>query len=238
MRSIADIHCHILPYVDDGAEHAAEMEKMLTSQAEQHVEVICFTPHLRTGMFTSSDEDVRRRFGQAEEFVRRRQLPIRLFLGREYYCNEEFLERLEAGSLLTLGGGDALLMEFSGRCDADAICEYIKRAKQAGYQPLAAHVERYPAIGANADQVKRLIDAGAKIQINASSLLGHEGIRQKLFCWKLMKLGLVDVVASDAHDPQYRPPVLGECAHRIETKMGQACAQKVLWDNPLKILSL
>ena len=238
MKSIADIHCHLLPYVDDGAEHTAEMEEMLTSQAEQHVEVICFTPHLRTKMFTSSDDDIYRRFVQAEEFVRRNQLPIRLYVGREYYCDENFLERLELGGILTLGGGDALLIEFSGRYDTDTICEYIRRTEQAGYLPLAAHVERYPAIGASVDQVKRLIDAGAKIQINASSLLGREGLRHKLFCWKLLKLGLVDVVASDAHDPKYRPPILGECARKIETKMGQACAQKVLWDNPLQILSL
>lgn len=237
MKSIADIHCHILPYVDDGAEHTAEMEEMLTAQAQQNVRVICFTPHLRAKMFTSGDEDVLHRFEQAKEFVQAKRLPIRLCLGREHYCDRAFLEKLEAGNLMTMGMGNALLMEFSGRYDTDAICDYVKRATEAGYQPLAAHVERYPAIRAGADQVEKLVDTGAKIQINASSLLGREGLRQKLFCWKLMKLGLVDVVASDAHDPKYRPPELGECARKIENVMGQAQARKVLWDNPLEILS-
>ena len=238
MRSIADIHCHLLPYVDDGAEHTAEMEEMLVSQAEQNVRVICFTPHLRARMFTSSDEEVQRRFEQAEEAVQRKRLPIRLFVGREYYCDKEFLERLENDELMTMGGGGALLMEFSGRYDTETICGYIRWAKLAGYRPLAAHVERYPAISAGVDQVKMLIDAGARIQVNAGSLLGREGLRQKMFSWKLMKQGLVDVVASDAHDPKYRPPELGECARKIESKMGQSIAQKVLWDNPLQILSL
>ena len=238
MVPIADIHCHLLPYVDDGAEHASEMEELLLSQAEQGVEVICFTPHLRTGMFTSSDEDVLRRFGQAKEFVHMRDLPIWLYLSREYYCDKTFLERLETGELMTMGRGNTLLMEFSGRYDVDTICGYIRRAIAAGYLPLAAHVERYPAIVSDAGQVERLIDAGAKIQVNAGSLLGREGLRQKLFSWKLLKLGLVDVVASDAHDPRYRPPELRECARKIESKMGQACARKVLWEGPLKILSL
>ena len=238
MGPIADIHCHLLPYVDDGAEHASEMEELLLSQAGQGVEVICFTPHFRTGMFTSSDEDVLRRFEQAREFVRAKGLPIRLYLGREYYCDKTFLEKLEAGELMTMGHGNALLMEFSSQYDTETICGYIERGRAAGYQPLAAHVERYPAIGNDTEQVRRLIDAGAKIQVNAGSLLGREGLRQKLFSWKLLKLGLVDAVASDAHDPRYRPPELWECGRKIENKLGQARARRVLWESPLEILSL
>ena len=238
MGPIADIHCHLLPYVDDGAEHIDEMEDMLISQAEQGVKVICFTPHLRAGMFMSSDEDVFRRFEQAKEFVQTSKLPIRLYLSREYYCDKTFLEKLEAGELMTMGLGKSLLMEFSSRYDMDTICGYIKRARAAGYQPLTAHVERYPAIANDARQVERLINSGTRIQVNASSLLGREGLRQKLFSWKLLKLGLVDAVASDAHDPRYRPPELEECARKIESKMGQARARKVLWDGPLEILSL
>ena len=238
MGPIADIHCHLLPYVDDGAEHIDEMEDMLISQAKQGVKVICFTPHLRAGMFTSTDEDILRRFEQAKEFVQANKLSIRLCLSREYYCDKTFLKKLDASEVLTMGRGKSLLMEFSSRYDMDTICGYIKRARAAGYQPVTAHVERYPAISNDARKVERLINSGARIQVNASSLLGREGLRQKLFSWKLMKLGLVDVVASDAHDPKYRPPELRKCVRKIENIMGQARARKTLWDGPLEILSL
>ena len=238
MRAIADIHCHILPYVDDGAEHMSEMEELLTAEVEQGVRRICFTPHLRTDMFQSSDEEVRRRFQQAKEYVEKVNLPVQLYLGREHYCDKRFLERLEAGELLTMGEGKSLLMEFSSRDDMDTICGYIRRAMEAGFQPLVAHVERYPATDLDPEQVRRLRDMSAKIQVNAGSLLGREGLRQKRFSWKLLKLGLVDAVASDAHDPEYRPPELGECARKVENKMGEAYARKVLWESPLEILSL
>ena len=76
MRAIADIHCHILPYVDDGAEHMSEMEELLTAEVEQGVRLICFTPHLRTDMFQSSDGEVKRRFEQAQEYVEKVNLPL------------------------------------------------------------------------------------------------------------------------------------------------------------------
>ena len=236
MNSIADIHCHVLPYVDDGAEHSAEMEELLVSSAKQNVRVLCLTPHFRSGMFTSEDEAVLRRFEQAKAFVEEQDLPLKLYLGREYYCDKEFLERLEAGKILPMGGGKTLLMEFSSRYDLETILKYLERVQKEGYRPLVAHVERYPAANSDTDEVKRLIAAGAMIQVNAGSLLGREGHRQKAFGWKLVKQGLVDVVASDCHDPSYRPPELGECARKIESKAGKETAQRVLWDTPMKIL--
>lgn len=236
MNSIADIHCHVLPYVDDGAEHSSEMEEMLISSAKQNVRVLCLTPHLRSGMFTSEDETVVNRFEQAKAFVEERHLPLKLYLGREYYCDKTFLERLETGDVIPLGEGNTLLVEFSSRYDTGTILKYLEQVKKEGYRPLVAHVERYPAMNSDTEEVERLISAGAKIQVNAGSLLGREGHRQKAFGWKLLKQDLVDVVASDCHDPNYRPPELGECARKIESKAGKDAAERVLWENPMKIL--
>lgn len=238
MPKLADIHCHVLPYVDDGAEHVEEMERLLTAQAGQGVRILCATPHLREKMFESSDETVSRQFERAKAFAQSEKLPLRLCLSREYFCDARFLERLERGELLPLGEGNTVLVEFSGRCSLETICGYIRKIVNAGYQPLAAHVERYSAVNVHVDSVSRLISLGALIQINAGSVLGREGSGQKRFCWKLMKRNLVHVVASDAHGPEYRPPELDLCAAKIERKMGQAYAKAVLWDNPLKILSL
>ena len=238
MNSIADIHCHVLPYVDDGAEHSAEMEELLVSSAKQTVRVLCLTPHFRSGMFTSEDDVVVHRFEQAKEFVKDKDLPLQLYLGREYYCDKAFLERLEMGKVIPMGEGKTLLMEFSSRYDLETIRMYLERVQQEGYRPLVAHVERYPAVNGDTESVERLISAGAQIQVNAGSLLGREGHRQKSFSWKLLKQGLVDVVASDCHDPNYRPPELGECAHKIESKAGKETAQRVLWDAPMKILGV
>ena len=237
MTGLADIHCHILPYVDDGAEHLEEMQQLLTEQARQGIRLVCATPHLRQGMFNASDEEIKHQFQRARHFIRTQKLPIYLCLSREYHCDDRFMTLLEQGRVLPMGKENTLLIEFSGRHSIDFICSRLQKVMQAGYRPLVAHAERYPAVRAGTAQAERLIKLGAMIQINAGSVLGREGWRQKQFCWELMRRDMVHVVASDAHGPQYRPVELGACAHKIEQKMGQAYAQKVLWDDPLKIVS-
>ena len=139
---------------------------------------------------------------------------------------------------MPLGEGNTVLVEFSRQSSVQTICSGIRQVLDAGYQPLVAHVERCSAVDAHTDNAARLIDLGAMIQINAGSVLGRAGLGQKRLCWKLMKQDLVHVVASDAHGPEYRPPELDLCANKIERRMGIAYAKTVLWDNPLKILSL
>ncbi len=237
MTQLADIHCHILPYVDDGAEHMEETELLLAAQARQGVRLVCATPHLRHNMFESSDEAVFRQLDRVKDFLASSDLPIRLYLGREYYCDSFFLNRMEEKPLITMGDGNTVLMEFSSRYSVDEIGKYIQRVKAEGYQPLVAHVERYPAMRGNPANAETLISLGAKLQINAGSVLGREGLHQKRFVWKLMKQGLVYVIASDSHDPEFRKPEMDACAAKVERKMGEAYANQVFWVNPLTILS-
>lgn len=238
MRRLADIHCHILPYVDDGAEHLEEMEQLLSEQARQGVCLVCATPHLRRGMFDAGEEEVGRQFERARAYIRANRLPVYLCRSREYYCDSRFLGLLEQGRVRPMGNGKTLLVEFSGRHTFEMICDRVSKVLAAGYRPLVAHVERYPAVRAGVERVERLRELGALIQVNAGSVLGREGLRQQLFCWELMKRDLVHVVASDAHGPEYRPVELGLCAHKVEDKMGKAYVQKVMWDGPFTILAL
>lgn len=233
---LADIHCHVLPYVDDGAEHTEQMEFLLASAVKQGIEVICATPHLRKGMFETPDEGIISQYHRACEYIEENDIPVRLALSREYFCDDSFMRRLSRKQVIPLGEGTTILAEFSGRYSADKIEGYLKKIQDAGWTPLIAHVERYGSL--DEDRIRGFIEMGAKIQVNAGSVLGREGRWQKKLCWSLLRHGLVHVVASDAHDPVYRPNELGQCADKIEHKLGQACAQKVLWDGPVDILSL
>lgn len=233
---LADIHCHILPYVDDGAEHIEEMEALLASAVEQGIEIICATPHLRHGMFESTDEEIVRQYRRACGYIEEKGLPICLFLSREYFCDDSFLRRLNEKRLIPMGSGNTILAEFSGRYSAEKIEGCLKKILDAGWTPLIAHVERYGSL--DEDKIRGFVEMGAKVQINAGSVLGREGHWQKKLCWSLLRHDLVSVVASDAHDPNYRPNELALCANKIGHKLGQDRAKKVLWDGPVKILSL
>ena len=248
MRQIADIHCHILPYVDDGALRTQESDELVRMQREQGVTAVCCTPHLRKHMFETPDEEIRLRFEQllkrqgagsedaSEPSAGAAPSPVRFYLSREYHCDALLLEKLEQGAILPLGEGNFLLSEFSYRHTEAQIREFIRIILSYGFRPLIAHLERYPAIEKPA-QAAALIDMGALIQMNASSVVGAEGRRQAAWCKKLLKAGLVHVIASDAHDPSDRPPELAACAALLERRFGNDTADRLLRINPLQILN-
>ena len=236
LTGLADLHCHLLPYVDDGAYDWDESLELLRREAEQGVRFLCLTPHLRSGMFETPQEEVERRFAQLRERVEEAKLPLSLFHSREYHYDRLFCRRLEEGALRPLGEGHFLLLEFGGRHQIPDMLEAVGLTQEAGFSPLIAHCERYEPLHRDWSSAQDLIDAGALLQINAGSLLGREGLRQRLLCGKLLQRGMVTTVASDAHDTRVRVPELGACARYLERKYGREAAQQLLCDNPRAIL--
>ena len=237
MKQIADIHCHLLPYVDDGAQDRYEAMELLKMQFRQGVRIICFTPHLRKGMFETPDDEIIEQYEilyeQAAKVFKGR---LKLCLSREYYCDSSFIQHLESEEIIPIGHGGYLLMEFSRRYTKQQFFEYVQMVIDHGYRPLIAHVERYPEMQ-DLQSIQQLIKMGAKIQVNAGSILRREGLKQSLWVKKLIKEGLVHVVASDAHDTQSRPPELGKVAKYLKNKLGEEEANKLLWENQMKILN-
>lgn len=233
---LTDLHCHIVPYVDDGAYTMEEAAALLRMEAEQGVRTICLTPHLRAGMFESSDEKILDQFEKLCAFVEKENLPLTLFHSREYHFDRLFRKRLEEGNVRPLGKKNYLLVEFGGRHSAQDMLSAVELVKAAGFYPLIAHVERYAPIAQDLNLASRLVEAGACLQINAGSVLGREGMKQKHLCAKLMKLDLVTAVGSDAHDTKIRRPELDACAAYLEKKIGRDYASRVLCSNPHDIL--
>lgn len=238
MLGIADIHCHVLPYVDDGAQHKQESMRLLKMQYKQGVRTICFTPHLRHEMFDTPDEEIIEQFARLKERVGALTKRMDFFLSREYFCDSQFIRKMEQGELLPMGNGNYILTEFSHGYTEQQIFDYINMILQNGYKPLVAHVERYPALKDSPEQIRDLIAMGAKIQMNAGSVIGKEGMRQAAWCRRLLKERLVHVIASDAHDGDTRPPQLEKCADYLERKYGSDYTKQLMRFNPLKILGV
>lgn len=233
---IIDLHSHIMPYVDDGAADTEEALELLRSEFEQGVTHVCLTPHLRRGMFNSTDEKVLTGFDRLQDEAKDAGLRIRLHLSREYYFDSDFVRRLKAGDVIPMGPHKTLLIEFSYDTPAGTLMEASKLIKEAGFMPLYAHVERYGAIMEDPGIVKDLVKAGTLIQVNASSLLGLEGWRQKHVAKQLLKQKTVHIVASDSHDMDLRTPNLKRCADYLERKVGAESAELLLSINPKAIL--
>ncbi len=235
-RGLVDLHCHVMPYVDDGAYDKEECLELLKMEAAQGVRTICLTPHLRADMFESTDEIVLEHFAQAEELVREAELPLKLYHSREYHFDRIFRKRMAAGELRPLGNSDFLLLEFGSWDRADEILEAVAMVRSARWRPLLAHAERYEPLQRDWRFARELCEAGAFLQVNAGSILGREGLRQRLLCRRLLQNQLVHVVASDAHDVSLRRPELGTCEQFLEKKYGEKTARLLLQSNPQAIL--
>ena len=241
VRDLYDIHCHLVPYVDDGAFTMEEAMELLEMQYEQNVRTIIVTPHARTRMFESPEDKVESRFLKlkkaAEEDPALKEL--RLYLGREYYCDKRFLELLDTGEFIrTMGPTKFVLIEFSTQSTMTA--EYMEKAVERMIHreliPVIAHVERYVPVQEDLEILRILRESGAWIQVNSASILGKEGWRSKRLAFKILKAGFVDLVASDAHHVEFREPNLGDCARYIEKKLGASEAERLLRTNPAKLL--
>ncbi len=234
---LTDIHCHFLPKVDDGAKDEEEALKLLEMEYAQGVRRIIVTPHYRIEMFETAREEIEERYRWLKAQARLLYEDLELYLGCEYYANSGMLEDLKTHRRDTLAGSRYVLVEFSGMDSFTKQRKQVRELTGAGYIPIIAHAERYECLRKDIQNVKELIFFGAKIQVNADSVLGEEGWKTKAFCKKLMKQDLLHFIASDAHRTKERVPNLGRCAEYIDKKMGHEYAQRIFVENPDEIFS-
>ena len=250
--NFADIHCHILPYVDDGALVFEVTKELLEDMFRQGVRYICCTPHLRKGMFETPDDEVIRQFERVRQYAAERYgAQLQLFLSREYHFDQLFREKLTKGEILPLGGNGyysfssialgaprRILLEFSRRHTPEDLEEAVRLTTTHGYSPVIAHVERYSKAVCDPKEIRKLADLGARIQLNASAVIGRGGFSENAVCKKLLKEGLAHVVASDAHDPEDRPSEMEKAAQHLTKKYGTSQAEALLYKNPLRMLGI
>ena len=215
--AIIDMHCHILPGVDDGARDVETSLAMLEASRAQGVQYMVATPHFyatRDRVDTFLD---RRR--EAWETLKSRMgadYPG-IVLGAEvaFFRGISRAERLEA---LKIEGTDCLLLEMPFRPwsedDVDEVSEILEKR---GYTIILAHVERYLAMRGNADYIGNLLELPVLAQINAESLLDW---RQRGKLIKMVRNGQVHLLGSDCHGIHHRPPNLGEGREILRKKTG------------------
>ena len=235
MKNLFDIHCHIIPEVDDGARTMEMALKMLQMEYEDGVRSIILTPHYRREMFETPKEKIERQFAllkeKSEATIGR---DLRLYLGCEFHANMSMVETLSSRERPTMAGSDYVLTEFSQATDFSFARERIYDLVSHGFIPIVAHVERYPQIRKDFENLEALREIGAYLQVNAGSILGEEGFQIKRFCKKLMKNDMLDFVGSDCHRTNKRTPNLGPCVEYMEKKMGKAYTEHIFIHNQQK----
>ena len=231
-----DIHCHILPGVDDGSPDMATSLEMLRIADKNGITHLILTPHHKPMHHNVSPEHNVVYRKKLQEAAKEAGIKAKLFSGNEIYYSDETMEELMEGKICSLAGSDYVLVEFHPTNPYKAIQNAVSRVQAAGFIPIIAHVERYSDIVSHPSRVKDLIEMGSFIQVNASSIMGKYGFGISHFTKKLLKEELVHFVASDAHDTGRRVPNLLDCRNYVERKYGEDYGKKLFFTNPANVI--
>ena len=232
---IIDLHCHILPYVDDGAESMEETIEMLSIAVEQGISGIVATSHAEAEVGPKQTERYLESYRKTLRCIEENDIPIQLYYGNELYYSEGMISALKKGEAHTINGTRYVLVEFPIYESFYYIERGIRNLQNVGCWPILAHVERYQALQSE-ERIRQLIELGAYIQVNASAILGKFGITTRMFCTKLLRKGLVHVVATDAHGSRHRRPEIKECLKLVDRIAGENYRRMVTEENPEKII--
>lgn len=232
MNGFVDIHCHIIPYVDDGAVDLDEAIKMLKMEYAEGVRTIIATPHFRFKMFETPRMDIIKHFMILREEARK--IGIEMYLGCEFHANMEMLHLLREKKVSSMGGSRYVLTEFSGAADYPYIRERTVALVSGGYKPIIAHIERIECLRKDFRMIEELVELGAKVQINTESIV--RGFSTKRFCKKLMQADLLHFVGTDCHGTEYRIPKMKDAYKYVAKTFGSDYADEIFISNPLQIL--
>ncbi|MGO4221994.1 tyrosine-protein phosphatase [Lysobacter sp. TAF61] len=205
-----DLHCHLLPAIDDGAvdlDMALEMARM--AAADGIVTVAC-TPHIYPGMYENTADGIRAAIAAFQAELDERGIALRLVEGADVHMDPDLLAGIRGGRVPTLAGSRYLLLEPPHHVAPPRFEEAVFDLMAAGLVPVITHPERLTWVETHYDVFKRLAERGAWMQITAGAMTGRYGRRVKYWGERFVGEGLCMILATDAHHPQRRPPLLAE----------------------------
>lgn len=230
MRLI-DLHNHMLPFCDDGAQTMDDALLMIERSVQQGVTHIVFTPHVQSKAQKVDRKAQREIFDALFTFVKEKEWPVELFLGAEIQYHSHLGYAYDD---YTFGNQKNILIEFSPHQKTD-VESVIYDLVQLGFHPIIAHIERYPYL--TLEDYQNIRHLGALFQMNASAAINKDPYlsNQKLPDW-LLKKKWVDLIASDAHHLEKKPPNLKMAYDIMKTRYDSTYLDEIFYTNALNLL--
>ena len=233
-----DLHCHILPGVDDGADSPDTALAMAEIAVDAGISTVVATPHCNARdprkNFRSVALDAA--FRGLQEAFDRAGLPIRVLPGCEVLLRGDVGRLLDTQALYTLAGSRYLLVEFYFDEHPETMDAALEAVRSRGFVPVIAHPERYFCVQDRPEMAARWYERGDVLQLNKGSILGDLGERAYDTSRDFLRRGLCHVIASDAHHAQYRTPSFTRLLNELEYFFPEAPAELLLETNPRIIL--
>ena len=234
-----DMHCHLLPLVDDGSKSLEESIEVLQTMKEVGFEEVRLTPHFQYPRFPNREEDIEERYKNFCDEVERnrgdKELPLMKSVTGEYRIDDGFQDCVDRGHLLTYHFADPakgsekglLLLELSLHQPVMGFDEIIFERQMEGYDIILAHPERYPYFNVHSSKLEQMKEQGVYFQANILSLDGFYGEESRKKAFEYIESGWIEFLGTDMHNVMYAQGL----RHAAENKKIIQLLEKVEFEN-------
>lgn len=215
-----DIHTHILPDVDDGAENL-EIALAIAREAEkQGIKDLVATPHYLEDGYRLSPPEIKERVVKLQRVIEKENIKVKVLPGSEVFISRDLSKRVDDGLITTINDSRYILIEFPLTEIPVFTSNIFYDLMIMGYKPVISHPERYKPVMEDPNYLYSWVKEGVYAQVNASSLLGVFGSGVKKTAEVLVKHNLVQLIGSDVHSTGQRRECLKEGLARVRELVG------------------
>ena len=236
-----DLHCHLLPGIDDGARDLEEALSMARMAVEEGITHAAMTPHVTPGTYDIDRASIESAVAAYRSALGYAGIGLEIFVGGEVRIGPEVLDLVAESRVPYLGTWEdepVMLLEFPHTLippGSDKLVDWLRRE---GIRPLLAHPERNPDIARDPERLGDFVEQGCLVQVTAGSLTGDFGEAFQSAAMALLESGWTTVLASDAHRADRRTPMI-EAGRRMAAKIvGEEASWRMVRETPAKILGL
>ncbi len=232
-----DLHCHLLPGIDDGAADLNVSLEMARIAVDDGIGMTACTPHIYPGLFENTGPQIKRDVERLRAALQAADIALEITYGADIQVVPELLDGLRSGRMPTLHGTRYFLFEPPHHSVPSGFTDLIFAVLAAGYVPVITHPERltwldeehYPWFVA-------AVRGGAWIQLTSGAVTGRFGRRPKYWSERFLDDGLVHILATDAHETHHRRPLLAEGRHAAAQWVGADEAELLVMGRPRAII--
>ena len=204
-----DLHCHLLPGIDDGSPDLETSLEMARIAVADGIVTMACTPHIYPGVYDNTGDGIRQGIEKLQKALDTWRIPLKLVAGADAHVDAELLAKLRSGDAPSLAGSRYFLLEPPHHVAPPRFADFVFNLMAGGFVPLITHPERLSWIEDHYATFCSLVDQGAWLQVTAGSLTGRFGSRPRYWGERLLGEGRVHVLATDSHGVNAPPTFAG-----------------------------
>jgi protein-tyrosine phosphatase len=233
---VIDIHSHIMPAIDDGARSLDEALEMARIAAEDGIEYIVSTPHMFNGLSHNPEPaEILARIAALNEAIG--SGGVKVLPGNEVHLSHQIVQQAKTKRFTTINQQNYMLVEFPQLTVPVGADQLLYQLLLEGIRPILVHPERNAQIQGCPSIVAHLVECGIYIQVTAMSVTGEFGAAAKACAETLLRHNCVHFLASDAHRPSRRPPILSRGRRAAAAIIGEEPATSLVDANPRAVIN-